>query len=155
MLENSMVVGEYETDSERGARQQQARDDRDAAADRLLDDPRTWERDEIRAAVDAKAHLMLDAAREQVAAPRPGATPHPRGFGYHFPADPVAELMDDYSPSRDAAMRLLLRAAASAGAERAALMAAAMDCAQTWAHQVIGKRARQMAEAAVEREGRA
>lgn len=144
-LENRMVVGEYRNES---GDVERASALREARADTLADDPRTWERDELRAAIAARAELMTAAAREQVAAETPRPVAHPSGYGYHFPADPVWELMADFTPSRDAAIRCLLRAAASTGAERARLMELAMDCAQTWADRIVRRRAWDMAEAA-------
>lgn len=110
-------------------------------------DPELWRAHDRRHAIGARSALMMDAARDEVAAEPPAL--EWRYGGWHMPADPVGEALAE-AHGADRALRLLVRAALTIEpGDRAALLSSAIDAARSVGLSVARSRAWDMAAAAM------
>lgn len=111
------------------------------------DEPESWTERDWNRAVGARSALMMDAARDEVAAEPPAL--EWRYGGWHMPADPVGEALAE-AHGADRALRLLVRAALTIEpGDRAALLSSAIDAARSVGLSVARSRAWDMAAAAM------
>ena len=146
----------FERAEDRSLVEPEPRQPREVDPDAAYDEYRETDEYARNAAIGARSALMREAAREEVAAPVPEPVRHQSGWGYHWPADPVGELLAEAGGTGAGIQRRMVRAMVRAAAmpetdpERAVQVASAMDYARRLAEHCIEALAWAMAEAAEE-----